>query len=68
MSREGGIVACQFVLAVEQTAEGLPIYFKVFAGNTAETKTLLPTVETIPVRFPFIKRLILIADRELLSL
>jgi hypothetical protein len=26
MSREGGIVACQFVLAVEQTAEGLPIY------------------------------------------
>jgi transposase len=67
MSKEG-IVARQFMLGVVQTADGLPIYHEVFDGNTAETKTLLPTVETVLGRFPSIKRLILVADRGLLSL
>lgn len=67
MSKEG-LVARQFMLGVVQTADGLPIYHEVFDGNTAETKTLLPTIETVWGRFPSITRLILIADRGLLSL
>lgn len=67
MSKEG-LIARQFMLGVVQTAEGLPIYHEVFDGNTAETRTVLPTVEQVLARFPAIKRLILVADRGLLSL
>lgn len=67
MSKEG-LIARQFMLGVVQTAEGLPIYHEVFDGNTAETNTVLPTVEKVLARFPAIKRLILVADRGLLSL
>ena len=67
MSKEG-LIARQFMLGVVQTADGLPIYHEVFDGNTAETKTLLPTLEKILERYPFIKRLVLVADRGLLSL
>jgi len=67
MSKEG-VIARQFMLGVVQTAEGLPIYHEVFAGNTAETRTLLPTIKTVLTRFPSVKRLILVADRGLLSL
>jgi hypothetical protein len=42
MAKEG-LIAKQFMLGVVQTADGLPIYHEVFEGNTAETKTLLPT-------------------------
>ncbi len=67
MAKEG-LIARQFMLGVVQTAEGLPIYHEVFDGNTAETKTLLPTLNEVLARFPAIKRLILVADRGLLSL
>jgi transposase len=67
MSKDG-VVARQCMLGVVQTAEGLPIYHAVFDGNTAETKTLLPTIATVLQRFPSISRLILVADRGLLSL
>ena len=63
-----GLIARQFMLGVVQTADGLPIYHEVFDGNTAETKTLLPTLTTVLARFPAIGRLILVADRGLLSL
>ena len=63
-----GLIAQQFMLGVVQTAEGLPIYHEVFDGNTAETKTLLPTLQTVLARFPSVNRLILVADRGLLSL
>jgi hypothetical protein len=33
------------LLGVVQTAEGLPIYHEVFAGNAAETHTLVPTIK-----------------------
>jgi hypothetical protein len=56
------------MLGVVQTADGLPLYHEVFDGNTAESKTLLPTVETVLHRFPAIRRLVLVADRGLLSL
>ena len=65
-SKDGGI-ARQFMLGVVQTADGLPIHHEVFDGNTAETKTLLPTIRTVLVRFP-IRRVVLVADRGLLSL
>jgi hypothetical protein len=67
MSKEG-VIAKQFMLGIVQTADGLPIYHQVLEGNTAEAATLVPTVETILKRFPFIRRLILVADRGLLSL
>jgi len=67
MAKEG-VIARQFMLGVVQTAEGLPIYHEVFDGNAAETKTLLPTLRTVLRRFPSVRRLILVADRGLLSL
>lgn len=62
------LIARQVMLGVVQTADGLPIHHEVFAGNTAETPTLLPTLETVLAKFPSIKRVVLIADRGLLSL
>jgi len=56
------------MLGVVQTAEGLPIYHEVFDGNQAEAPTLLPTFRKVLARFTHIKRLIVVADRGLLSL
>ena len=67
MAKEG-LIARQFMLGVVQTSEGLPIYHEVFDGNTAETKTLLPIVKKVMNRFPNLRRLVLVADRGLLSL
>jgi hypothetical protein len=63
-----GLIARQFMLGVVQTAEGLPIYHEVFDGNASETKTLLPTLTTVLARFPGVRRMVLVADRGLLSL
>lgn len=67
MAKEG-LIARQFMLGVVQTADGLPIYHEVFDGNTAETKTLLPILKKVMERFANLRRLILVADRGLLSL
>lgn len=67
MSKEG-LITRQFMLGIVQTSGGLPIYHEVFEGNTAETKTLQPTLTAVLERFPFIQRVILVADRGLLSL
>ena len=67
MAKEG-LIARQFMLGVVQTAEGLPIYHEVFDGNSAEAKTLLPILKVVLERFPQLKRLVLVADRGLLSL
>lgn len=64
--RTGGI-ARRFVLDVNQAAEGLPIAHQVHAGNTGEVGTLIPMIETTLVGYP-IKRVVLVADRSLLSL
>lgn len=66
LSKEGDI-ARQVMLGVVQTADGLPIHHEVFAGNTGETTTLIPTIEKVLARYP-IKRVVLVADRGLLSL
>ena len=67
MAKEG-LIARQVMLGVVQTGDGLPIYHEVFAGNTAESPTLLPTMKTVLERFPSISRVVLVADRGLLSL
>jgi len=67
MAKEG-VIARQFMLGVVQTAQGLPIYHEVFDGKQAESPTLLPTLKTVLARFAHIKRLIVVADRGLLSL
>ena len=67
MAKEG-LIARQFMLGVVQTADGLPIHHEVFDGNTAEAKTLLPILRKVMERFPALRRLILVADRGLLSL
>jgi transposase len=67
MAKEG-VIARQFMLGVVQTAEGLPIYHEVFDGNQAEGPTLLPMLRNVLQRFPHIRRLIVVADRGLLSL
>lgn len=66
MSKEG-IIRPQVMLGVVQTAEGLPLHHEVFAGNTAEAKTLIPVLREVLDRFP-IRRVIVVADRGLLSL
>jgi transposase len=66
MAKEGTI-ARQVLLGVVQTTEGLPIHHAVFAGNSAETHTLVPVIEQVLARFP-IRRVVLVADRGLLSL
>ena len=65
MSKEG-LIARQFMLGVVQTAEGLPLYHEVFDGNTAEVTTLKPMIEKLVSRF-VVKRMIVVADRGLLS-
>ena len=67
MSKEG-IVARQFMLGVVQTADGLPIYHEVFDGNASEGATLKPTLERVLQRYPHVRRLVVVADRGLLSL
>ena len=67
MSKEG-VIARQFMLGVVQTAEGMPIYHEVFDGNTAEAPTLEPTLKKVLARYPHIRRLVVVADRGLLSL
>lgn len=67
MNKETGGIARQFVLGVVQTAEGLPLMHTVHPGNVAETKTLQAMLKTVLQRFP-VQRVILVADRGLLSL
>lgn len=67
MNKEKGGIARQFVLGVVQTADGLPLMHTVHPGNVAETKTLQAMLTTVLQRFP-IERVILVADRGLLSL
>jgi len=67
MSKEG-VIARQFLLGVVQTADGMPIYHEVFDGNTAEAPTLEPTLKKVLARYPHIRRLVVVADRGLLSL
>ena len=67
MNKETGGVARQFVLGVVQSADGLPLMHTVHPGNVSETKTLQGMLQKVLARFP-VQRIILVADRGLLSL
>jgi hypothetical protein len=67
MSKDTGGIARQFVLGVVQSADGLPLMHTVHAGNVAETRTLEQMLREVLARFP-VERVILVADRGLLSL
>jgi transposase len=67
MNKDTGGIARQFVLGVVQSADGLPLMHVVHPGNVAETKTLQGMLAKVLQRFP-IERVILVADRGLLSL
>jgi len=63
---KSGHMERQFVLSLVQTAEGLPIAHEVHPGHVAEAKTLLPMIKSLLARYP-LKRVVLVADRGLLS-
>ncbi len=67
LSKDTGGIDRQYMLGVVQTAEGIPLDFEVFAGNTAEVSTFLPMIKRVRERYP-IQRIVLVADRGLLSL
>lgn len=67
MNKQTGGIARQFVLGVIQTAEGLPLLHTVHPGNVGETKTLQGMLTSVLRRFP-VQRVVLVADRGLLSL
>jgi transposase len=66
MSKESTINR-QVMLGVVQTADGIPLAHHVWPGNTAEVQTLQSAVTDILKRFN-IQRIILVADRGLLSM
>jgi len=61
-----GVIARQCLLGVVQTAEGLPIAHRVWGGNVTETSTLSEAIAEVTRNYP-VQRLILVADRGLLS-
>jgi transposase len=67
LSKDTGGIARQFVLGVIQTAQGLPIAHQVHAGNIGEVGTLIPMIQAVLARYA-VKRVVLVADRGLLSL
>jgi hypothetical protein len=66
MSKESTINR-QVMLGVVQTADGIPLAHHVWPGNTAEVQTLQSAVTDTLKRFN-IQRIILVADRGLLSM
>jgi transposase len=67
MNKETGGIARQFVLGVVQSEEGLPPMHTVYPGNVAETKTMPSMLAHVLKQFP-VERVILVADRGLLSI
>ena len=56
----------QVVLALATTKEGLPVGFKLFKGNTAETKTLIDSVDSWRQYIP-IENVTIVGDRAMMS-
>lgn len=56
----------QIVLALVVDSEGIPIAYETFKGNLAETKTLIPVLESLRDRFS-IKNVTVVCDRGLAS-
>ena len=56
----------QVVLALATTQEGLPVGFKLFPGNTAETRTLIDSINSWRQYIP-IENVTIVGDRAMMS-
>lgn len=56
----------QIILALVVDSQGMPIAYEVFKGNLAETKTLIPVLESLRNRFS-INNVTIVCDRGLAS-
>jgi hypothetical protein len=56
----------QIMIGLLVSNHGYPIGYQIFEGNTSETKTLIPVLETFQKKF-FIDKPIIVADAALLS-
>ena len=65
-SKDGKPQRVQVVVALLQTAEGLPIGYELFPGNTADVSTLEPAFEKLRERFD-IERVVVVADAAMAS-
>lgn len=65
-SKDGKPQRVQVVVALLQTTEGLPLGYRLFAGNTAEVKTLRPMVQELRKRYP-LRRLVVVTDAAMAS-
>ena len=65
-SKDGKHQHPQIMIGLLVGAGGVPIGYDIYKGNTAETKTLIPFLENMAVKFN-VKRPIIVADSALLS-
>jgi transposase len=65
-SKDGKHQHPQIMIGLLISSQGYPIGYKIFEGNTSETKTLIPVLESFQQRFDLGKPII-IADAALLS-
>ena len=65
-SRDGKKGTLQIVFGLLCNSEGCPVAVEVFAGNTADPKTLTPQVEKVRQRFG-LSRVIFVGDRGMLT-
>ncbi|MGQ1788547.1 IS1634 family transposase, partial [Saccharicrinis sp. GN24d3] len=65
-SKDGKHQQPQIMIGLLVSSQGFPIGYKIFEGNTSETKTLIPVLETFQEKFSLDKPII-VADAALLS-
>jgi hypothetical protein len=65
-SKDGKHQQPQIMIGLLVSSHGYPIGYQIFEGNTSETKTLIPVLETFQKKFELDKPII-IADAALLS-
>lgn len=65
-SKDGKFKEDQIVMGMACDINGIPIFYKVFPGNTADVKTLIPFFNEFKLLFPD-KKIIVVADRGMSS-
>ena len=65
-SKDGKHQHPQIMIGLLVSSNGYPIAYQIFKGNTAETKTLIPSIESICSKYK-IPKPIIVADAALLS-
>lgn len=65
-SKDGKHQQPQIMIGLLVSGHGFPIGYQIFEGNTSETKTLIPLLESFQEKFD-IKKPIIVADAALLS-